>query len=333
MFYRKYNLLFQEVVLVGCGGTGSRVIAPLVQVIKQAQAALNPRLFVVDGDEFESKNLARQNCIERDMGRNKAVVMAERYGAAYDFPIIAHPEMVRNSNEEGFINSLSKTAIEQGQPPVRNTRKLWILCVDSITARIAILSQIGSNDIVIDAGNEDTFGQVSIFDGISLPHMQSGGGELNANVKPFAGEYELPFVPAPVQAYLEALVNPPKATGSCADLDQSLAINNLMAAGIINAVQNLIYNNKFYCRTNYYDLIRGNSSERMTVNWFNEEFNEELVHENRFIETMTYRSAEGLVRSSKIPAYNREVLTKHLVDDIASTTTAIDDSVLKALGM
>ena len=34
MFYRKFNLLIQDVIIVGAGGTGSRVIQPLVQELK-----------------------------------------------------------------------------------------------------------------------------------------------------------------------------------------------------------------------------------------------------------------------------------------------------------
>lgn len=334
MFYRKFNLLFQEIILVGCGGTGSRVIAPLIQVIKQAQASLNPRLFVIDGDEFEFKNLARQNCIDRDLGRNKAIVMAERYGAAYDFPVIAHPHMVTNSDDSKLHYQLSSSAHDQGYSNLRSTRKLWILCVDSITARIAILSQVGPDDVIIDAGNEDTFGQVSIFDRVSLPHVMDDSNTILADVKPFSGEYELPFIPAPMQAYLKALVNPPKATGSCADLDQSLAINNLMAAGIINAVQNLAYNNKFYCRTNYFDLIQGNNSERMTVNWFNQEFNEEQLHSNKFIEAMSNGFAYKLLLRTGNLSSRRDYhngLLEYITSDLQSKVTMIDPSILAAI--
>lgn len=327
MFYRKFNVLFQDVILVGAGGTGSRVVAPLIQTLKQARAKLEPRLYIVDGDIFEHKNLARQNCIEKDLGRNKAIVMAERYGAALDFPVIAHPHMI--SAEDNLMSDIRRSAEIQSMPPPRSTRKIWILCVDSIDARLSILTHIDVNDVIIDAGNEDTFGQVSIFDKISLPHTHRRS-EIASNIQPISGEYELPFIPAPLNQYLNALVNPSPATGSCADLDQSLAINNLMAAGIISLVQNLAYNNKFYCRTNYFDLLRGNHSERMTTQWFNEVWNEtELpnpritAYSHNYLHWSTYYQHHDLETGCE--------LYSALMRDMKSKVNFVDPAILAAI--
>lgn len=294
---------------------------------------INPCLYLVDGDIFESKNLARQNCIEKDMGRNKAVVMAERYGRAMDFPVVAIPEMV--NSEDNLYSKINVEAHAQGKRQLLTTRKLIIMCVDSIDARLKILNQVGPDDIIVDAGNEDTFGQVSIFDKISLPHLTDKGVQID-EVEPFAGEYELPFIPAPISQYLEALVNPPAATGSCAELDQSLAINNLMAAGIINMVQNLAYNNKFYCRTNYFDLIKGNTSERMTHTWFNQVAEEKEVHANNDITEWSYRKALNIANDSSNLDLDgwvrRDVLINAVVSDLKSKVSFIDPEILKALG-
>lgn len=329
--YRKFSLLFQDIIVVGCGGTGSRIIQPLIQTIKQAQASINPCLYLVDGDEVEFKNLSRQNFIEKDIGRNKAVVLAERYSAALEFPVVAHDAFI--TSKGNMFSEIGISAVEQDHRPlVPNTRKLIIMCVDSIDARLMILNQIGSTDIVIDAGNEDTFGQVAIFDRISVPHLRSTTAEIElpreqVNLKPFSGEYEMPFIPAPITPYLHALVNPPKSTGSCADLDQSLAINNMMAAGIINFVQNLAYNLKFYCRTNYFDLVKGNSSERMTNTWFNQVFNEVTSYTNNHISNWTtasvMRKFDGISTHEGI----RDVILR----DITSKVSFIDPKILEAL--
>ncbi len=323
MFYRKFNFLFQDVILVGCGGTGSRVVAPLIQTIKNAPAQLEPRLYVVDGDIFENKNLARQNCIERDMGRNKAIVMAERYGAALNFPVIAHPHMI--SPDENLRTALIESSNKQSMPAPRGTSVLWILCVDSIDARLTILNKVRPGDIVIDAGNEDTFGQVSIFDPISLPHLRNTYRDT-MDIPPMSSEYELPFIPAPLTQYLNALLNPSPATGSCADLDQSLAINNLMAAGIINIVQNLAYNNKFYFRTNYFDLMRGNTTERMTPQWFNDAFNERTDLTNKDISLYSSSNLDNLTGQD-----DHEDIAYHLDSSIRSTSTFVDPAILAAL--
>ena len=324
-FYRDFNLMFQDVILIGCGGTGSRVVAPLIQTIKQAQAKINPCLWLVDGDIFEESNLTRQNCIKRDLGRNKAVVLAERYGIALEFPVVAMDEYVEFGSS--LYCQLSDYARHQGKNPIRQTRKLVIMCVDSIDARLKILSNLNPEDIVIDAGNEDTFGQVSIFDLIAVTHLNGDRG-VDADIKPFSGEHALRFIPAPANTYLEALVNPTSGTGSCATLDQSLAINNLMAAGIVNFVQNLAYNNPFYCRTQYYDLIRGHSAERMTNVWFNQVMNETKLHDNDVISTWSKIYATEVLGASTF----RGTFTLDTLIDIEENITYIDPKILALLG-
>lgn len=276
-------MIFQDIILVGAGGTGSRVVAPLIQTIKQSARQINPQLVIVDGDVFEENNLTRQNCIRRDMGRNKAVVMAERYGAALDFPVVAHPNYITKDTQ--LSRDLSESAVRQGKRRLLETRRLFILCVDNIEARINIINKIGKNDVIIDCGNEDTFGQVSIFDNFSVPHFQqfssaNPDSTSGLDLKPFSNDIELPFIPSVLTSYIYALDNPSQATRSCADLDQSLAINNLMAAGVINKVQNLAFDNEFHTRTDYFDLLRGNSSERMTHTWFNQTFTERLIRDS-----------------------------------------------------
>ncbi|CAL9988001.1 hypothetical protein VPHD148_0307 [Vibrio phage D148] len=250
--------------------------------------------------------------------------MAERYSAALDFPIVAHDKFITPSGN--MMDEINKSAREQDKRPLTGMRKLIIMCVDSISARLMILNQCGPNDVIIDAGNEDTFGQVSIFDKVSLPHL-TGLSTQEVALRPFTGEYALPFIPAPITAYLDALVNPSEATGSCADLDQSLAVNFQMAAGIIAMVQGLAYNNKFYCRTNYFDIIKGNSSERMTPQWFNQVFNERTEHANVQVSAWSGRFA-GMYSS---PGSHMGVISK-LGEDIAKNVSFIDPALLAALG-
>ena len=63
-----------RVVVVGAGGTGGRLIPPLMQILKRGDVVA-----IVDGDHVEDRNLARQNFRTRDVGENKAEVMARRY--------------------------------------------------------------------------------------------------------------------------------------------------------------------------------------------------------------------------------------------------------------
>ena len=63
-----------RVLVVGAGGTGGRVIPPLMQILRRGDS-----VGIVDGDHVEDRNLVRQNFRQRDVGENKAEVMARRY--------------------------------------------------------------------------------------------------------------------------------------------------------------------------------------------------------------------------------------------------------------
>ena len=330
MFYRKFNLPILDVVVVGCGGTGSRIIPPLVQLLKTGTNSLNPQLFLVDGDVVEHKNLSRQNFITPDIGRNKSQVLAERYGQALDFPITYIPDYIVKGNLSNLVDSHSQN---QGlNLRLRNSRKIIILCVDTVEARRHVLENARYGDVIIDSGNEDSYGQVSIFDTMCVGSMVEEDIELSLPpIKPFIGEYKLPFIPAPTSTWEAAVRNPPVATGSCADLDQSLAINYMMAAGIINTFQNLVYNNKFYYRTMFFDLHRGNSCERMTPVWLAQEFSNAL-HSDLYPGSMWAHSCACFINS----IYNKRgmspsMLYKTLFDTISSDVDFVPDNLVDLL--
>ncbi len=267
MISRKFNLLFQDIVLIGCGGTGSRTVPLLVQLLKNAPRAISPALYLVDGDVVEEKNLERQNFIQPDITQNKAVVLANRYSQGLDFPILGIPEMV-DIDMDGMINNAARAASFRA---LGGMRRLYILCVDSIEARLNIMRQIPPGSVIIEAGNEDTYGNVSIFDTLD---MTSINGNIRRRFQPFTGDVELPQVPAPISTYYNAMRNPSVRTGSCADNDQSAAVNGMMAAGINGMVQNLMYDIPFTFRTKYYDLAGSDRTEVFNVHTLNEMFGE-----------------------------------------------------------
>lgn len=99
-----------EVVLFGVGGTGGyclqqlcrllyglkaerlegRVAPPLHRQREEPEAV--PEILLCDGDTVSAGNLLRQYFLPRDVGKKKALVLAERYGAAYGLKIAAHAE-------------------------------------------------------------------------------------------------------------------------------------------------------------------------------------------------------------------------------------------------
>lgn len=62
----------KRVLIVGAGGIGSH----LIPMIKSDDVLIT----VMDGDKYEKKNLERQNITLRDLRKNKAVAMVEKYG-------------------------------------------------------------------------------------------------------------------------------------------------------------------------------------------------------------------------------------------------------------
>jgi len=92
-----------HIVMVGCGGNGGHVIPQIMRYNKsvlnrlserpragqrrQAGSGLQIELTLVDADVVEQRNLTRQNFIAPDIGKNKASVLAERYGRAFGLEV------------------------------------------------------------------------------------------------------------------------------------------------------------------------------------------------------------------------------------------------------
>jgi len=72
-----------KIVINGCGGTGGWFIPKLIKILNDAKLkgklAQNLTVYLIDGGIVESKNIIRQNFINRDIGKNKAFVMYSRY--------------------------------------------------------------------------------------------------------------------------------------------------------------------------------------------------------------------------------------------------------------
>ena len=70
-----------KIVLVGTGGTGGYIVPQLYRLLYALDRPI--RVILCYGDLVEVKNLGRQNFIEADLGKNKAMVLAERYSNAF----------------------------------------------------------------------------------------------------------------------------------------------------------------------------------------------------------------------------------------------------------
>jgi len=79
----------QEIVLVGCGGTGShtaRLIARLLVHLKGLHLAV-PTLRLVDPDVVEAQNIGRQLFVPAELGLPKAETLARRLSCAFGLAV------------------------------------------------------------------------------------------------------------------------------------------------------------------------------------------------------------------------------------------------------
>lgn len=137
-----------HIVLVGVGGTGSalaRLVARMLWQRKEAGQTV-PTLILIDPDHVELKNVIRQGFAPAEVGAFKSQAIALRYSLAYGLPIQYVTEAF--DHEKHLPQS-----------------SILIDCTDNHLARREILKGVElTKSTVISAGNDTTFGQVTIGD-------------------------------------------------------------------------------------------------------------------------------------------------------------------------
>jgi PRTRC genetic system ThiF family protein len=154
-----------ELVLVGCGGTGSWLAPAVAQLILTLrQMDLRASASFLDPDTVEQKNVMRQNFCCAEIGRYKAITLAERYGMAWGVPIQAHVE---------------RFSVER--MPAYEHDKIVILvgCVDNAAGREELARAVernGSSPLPrvwwLDCGNRARSGQVLLGSTASREALQ-----------------------------------------------------------------------------------------------------------------------------------------------------------------
>ena len=246
----------ENILLVGCGGTGGHLAPHLcryVSVINESRETRDGvdrdkiRLFFADGDLVEQKNLLRQHFIIPDIAKNKAVVLAERYAAAFGIQIAVVPKDLETLEDFEFFNSSRRRT---------DRSDLIIGCVDNNASRKLIndwfMGKANENKdgfswrghFWIDSGNEEKAGQVVC--GYSPPSRGSYSSEkVKAEITSsiVSGEFSLPSV---VELYPELLNDEGGFNSelSCADraisAPQNMQTNVTAATIIMNFVQKVI---------------------------------------------------------------------------------------------
>ena len=269
-----------NIMVVGCGGTGSRLVPLLTQFLRSIMKDHNPRgwlgtpnIVLCDFDTIEPKNLLRQNFIASDVDKNKAVVLSDRYSRAFGINVIPMTEKITERTDI-FRFFIDKIGIDISSQPF-----LLIMCVDSVEARRVILNNMFyirskstngnlSNITIIDSGNEDNFGQVNIFNPVVLTNkLRLSDYEKDYVVdKLITSVTDVPLIPMDLEHYINIVDHP--NVGSCADLDQTLAINALIATNIMSLVQNYYYRKPFTYNAVHIDMAGGSYISHNTLSTF-----------------------------------------------------------------
>ncbi|MDN5697472.1 MAG: ThiF family adenylyltransferase [Rubrobacter sp.] len=158
----------QAVVVVGAGGTGGiltqqlcRLLYGIADLSDRARDAPRlvddeeyeeefdpysagaPELIIVDGDSVEPSNLRRQFFVDADSHKNKAIVLAERYSAAFGLPVSAYPHYL--------TPQISRDDLEEVLP----ARSVVVGAVDNAATRRFLHERLDTYaDVVyLDSGN------------------------------------------------------------------------------------------------------------------------------------------------------------------------------------
>ena len=141
------------VIVIGAGGTGSFFLKEISRFLMDNHKIES--LVIFDGDTVEKKNLARQAFAAEDIGRNKAVVLAECLNEAFGLNWHAYPHFI--SEEKQISKAIEDTRIRHGE-----CLPIIVSCVDNHGARLVLekLFFDYKNVAYFDAANEFTTGEV-----------------------------------------------------------------------------------------------------------------------------------------------------------------------------
>lgn len=226
-------------IVVGAGGTGGYLIPQLARQIAiqnriRGLEGLSPHyLTIIDGDIVEEKNLIRQNFVDRDMNKNKAEVMAERYGRAYQLSIDYVTDYIVDVD---MLRGLVHQDDENPACPV------FIDCVDNNKTRAFIQEAHRSytKSYFISSGNEEMTGQVVL----SLQMVRNQNLETTFGNERF-GAPVTPSTPSIIDMFPSMLDGSDKLPTemSCAENAESAPQNihtNMTAANLIFGFANKI---------------------------------------------------------------------------------------------
>lgn len=236
----KYLLAPQHAVtvnLIGCGGTGSQMLAKLGQIDHALRAGglgmgPHPGLFVrvFDGDAIEPVNIGRQGFFPSEIGANKAVALVTRVNRAFGTGWQAIPYAFDENLRHVDVGSGRRDPFVSGRSDVRYAN-ITITCVDTAKARIQIARMLKKGSVAhapgkryywLDLGNARHTGQVVLGTVNNIPQPKNSPGaakKLPTILKMFPNlkKYDTEEIQGGACSLAESLLN------------QDLCVNSMMA--------------------------------------------------------------------------------------------------------
>jgi PRTRC genetic system ThiF family protein len=227
-----------HLALIGMGGTGSWLAPHIVRTAKLIQEVQGREVSVTfcDPDTVEEKNIYRQNFCYAEIGTNKAVTLAQRFGHAWGFPIVAVDQSYTHK-----LNAL-RDAIFSYEAQ-RDATVVLITCVDNNAARREVVKMLGRempHCWWMDTGNVKVSGQVSV------------GRPLLKEPSPLRLPGFTTWTPAPSTQFpgimaeeeVEHAQTPDYESMSCAEIalvdEQGLSINHAIASTAASMLMKLL---------------------------------------------------------------------------------------------
>lgn len=194
--------------ILGLGGIGGALLDPVLRYMTYSHRQDEPLdVTLVDGDEYETKNLVRQACSEQDVGKNKAQ-------AAFD--------KVKTTFDMLDVNIFTEYITPDNIASVIKNGDVVMMGFDNHKSRKLVADHCGTlnNITLISGGNEWTDGNVQVF-------VKRDGERLTANINEYHPEIENPKDKSPGELGCVDLI---------ASAPQLLAMNLSVASFMFNAM-------------------------------------------------------------------------------------------------
>ena len=171
-----------NIKIIGLGGIGSILVERLCKFLNYSQVDTNFNVTLIDGDEYEDKNLERQEFTRLgDKAEIKASELKVKYlNLMFDYVI----DYINTDTISGVIKE----------------KDIIFLCVDNHKTRMVVSNYCKTlNDIILfSGGNELTDGNVQIF-------IRKGGVDLTPDLCAYHPEIENPSDKSPDEMSCEEL--------------------------------------------------------------------------------------------------------------------------------